>query len=88
MLEWNEALDRARESAPLSRERAALVEVESGLREQRAAALAHLAGSLCPLPERASPALVRARTELNALRYIEKTLADIDNLRLEQASSR
>jgi Fe-S protein assembly co-chaperone HscB len=88
VLEWNETLDAARESQAGSAQRAALGQLDATLRSQRADTLAALARLLAPLPPRASPALAEARSQLNALRYLEKTLADIESLRVEQATTR
>jgi len=88
VLEWNEALAGARESGPGSAGRAALDELEGALHAQWDDALASLERLLTPLPARGSPALVEARRRINALRYLEKTLAEIEALRLAQASSR
>ena len=88
VLEWNEALDAARESQPGSAQRAALAQLDATLRAQREDTLAALGALLTPLPPRASPPLAEARAQLNALRYLEKTLADIEALRVEQASTR
>jgi molecular chaperone HscB len=88
VLEWNETLEAARKSPPGSAQRTALGELDLTLREQREDTLAALAKLLTPLPPRASPALGEARAQLNALRYLEKTLADIEALSVEQASAR
>jgi molecular chaperone HscB len=88
VLEWNEALDAARESQPGSAQRAALADLDQTLREQREATLKTLGALLTPLPPRASTVLAEARAQLNALRYLEKTLADIEALRVEQATTR
>jgi molecular chaperone HscB len=87
VLEWNEALEAARDAAPGSGERTSLDALEPTLREQRAEVLARVAKLLTPLPPRAAPLLADARAELNALRYLDKTLAEIDALRVEQATS-
>lgn len=88
VLEWNEALEAARDSAPGARERATLEQLATTLREQRAATLARVATLLTPLPPRGSTKLPDARAELNALRYLDKTLAEIDSLRVAQSTSR
>lgn len=88
VLEWNEALEAVRGSAPASRERAALAELAVTLAERRDATLQALARQLDPLPPRASPALAAARKELNALRYLDRALSEIEKLRLAQAASR
>jgi molecular chaperone HscB len=85
VLEWNEALEAARDSAPGSRERAALLGLDQALRTQRAAALKTLEKLLEPLPARGAPALREARAQLNALRYLDNTLAQIQALSLPAA---
>ena len=87
VLEWNETLDAAREAAPGSPERAALSGLATNLREQREDVLANLGRLLSPLPPRGAPALVQVRAQLNALRYLATTLAQVDALALEQAST-
>ncbi len=88
VLEWNEALEEARASAPGSRERARLDPLRAELESARIGALQRLAGLLVPLPARGAPALVTARRELNALRYLSRALDQIEALRLAQAASR
>jgi len=88
VLEWNEAVEAARAAVPGSPARAALDDLEATLRRERTTTLARIAGLLDPLPARGAQALAQARKELNALRYLEKTLADIAALRLEQAAAR
>jgi molecular chaperone HscB len=88
VLEWNETLDAARESQPGSAQRAALAQLDTTLRGQREDTLKTLGALLTPLPPRAAPALPEARAQLNALRYLEKTLADIEALSVEQATTR
>lgn len=90
VLEWNEQLEAARESAPGSRERNGLEALESELRTQRASALSAVERLLTPLPERDASSLrsslrsslCDARAQLNALRYIDNTLAQIEALAL------
>lgn len=88
VLEWNEALEAARDAAAGSPERVALDSLGKDLRAQRATTLATLRQILTPLPARGSKALVDARRALNALRYLDKTLAEIEALRLAQAATR
>jgi hypothetical protein len=47
-----------------------------------------VSGLLTPLPAPGSPALKRVRSELNAVRYIDRALSEIGTLRLERASQR
>jgi molecular chaperone HscB len=80
VLEWNEQLEEARKSrAPLSSE---LSTLEQSLRERREEALAAVRSALVPLPERGSQRLRDARRELNAIRYIDRALAEVEALRL------
>jgi len=88
VLEWNEALEAARAAAPGGEERRALDSLEGELRAQRGTAFAALASLLEPLPSRGDASLLEARRQLNALRYLDRTLAEIEALRLEEATSR
>ena len=88
VLEWNEALEAVR-SAPAGDEpRTRLAALASQLEAARGAALERLAAHLTPLPQRGAGALSLARRELNGLRYLRRTLEQIEALRLEQASAR
>lgn len=82
VLEWNEQLEAARESEVGSRERSSLTALESELRAQRQTALDALERLLEPLPARGASALRDARAQLNALRYLDNTLAQIEALAL------
>lgn len=86
VLEWNEALDDARATAPGSPARERLTALRDELDSARAAALARLGAHLDPLPDAGAPALAAARRELNALRYVRRALDQIEALRLERAS--
>jgi molecular chaperone HscB len=79
VLEWNEVLDDARTRAN-GAGAPALSELRGQLDAARAATLRNLALDLVPLPEHGSPRLRRARQSLNALRYVERALADIERL--------
>jgi molecular chaperone HscB len=80
VLEWNETLEQARAGALPALE--ALSGLQSMLRARHAQALRELERLLTPLPERGSPRLSQARSELNAIRYLERTLAEIEELHL------
>jgi len=82
VLEWNEALEEARASEPGSPQRSGLARLEGELHAQRASALNELERLLIPLPAPGSPALREARAQLNALRYLDNTLAQIEALAL------
>jgi molecular chaperone HscB len=88
VLEWNELLEEAR-GAPLDPALPARLEaLARTLAEQRARAMAALFARLEPLPERGSPALAEARAQLNAIRYVDRALAEIVALGLAHASLR
>ena len=82
VLEWNETIEAARESAPGSRERTRLESLDAELRAARGAGMGRVAALLTPLPARAAPALRNARQELNALRYLDRALRELSELRL------
>jgi molecular chaperone HscB len=86
VLEWNEALEEARanpaESAP------ALEALARDLASRRTGSLAALSQILTPLPQQSSPQLKRARSELNAIRYVDRALSEIESLRLAGAAAR
>jgi molecular chaperone HscB len=88
VLEWNEALEEARDAAPGSPARERLAALALELERASAAALARLGALLEPLPARGAAALGTARRELNALRYVRRTRDQIEALRLERASPR
>lgn len=79
VLEWNEVLDEARAQGA-GADAAALADLRDRLGAARAEALAGLASDLEPLPEHGAPRLRRARQGLNALRYVERALADIERI--------
>lgn len=86
VLEWNERLEEVRHSKrPSASDLAAL---ESGLRERRASITDTIRGALTPLPARGSAALREARRELNAIRYVDRAIEEIESLRLSQAAKR
>ncbi len=81
VLEWNEQLERVRESS--TRDLAGLESLRNELDAQRAAALAALGRALEPLPQPSAPALREARAQLNVLRYLDNALAQIQALELD-----
>ena len=87
-LEWNETLEATRAGPHGERERAQLRELDSVLRRQRESVSSEIARLLDPLPARGSAALTEARSQLNALRYLDNTLRQIEALRLDQATHR
>jgi molecular chaperone HscB len=72
VLEWNEALEEAREAPPDAPLPGALEALAGTWRSERARALDEVAGALTPLPERGAEALTRARRKLNAVRYLDR----------------
>lgn len=88
VMEWNETLEAARESAPGSAARSGLPALEASLLEQRERVLRELRRLLVPLPTRDAPALALARAQLNALRYLANSLTQIEALRLDSPSPR
>ena len=87
VLEWNESVEAARETEPGSPAREALAELDETLAEQRARTMEEISALLTPLPETASTQLVEARKRLNAVRYLNRSLNEIAELRLAEASS-
>lgn len=85
VLEWNELLEEARAASGMD-PRIEPLAAELGARRQ--AALVRIASLLDPLPVRGSAQLAAARRELNALRYLDRALGEIDTLRLARAERR
>ncbi len=91
VLEWNEVLEEVRSGG----DGATLEPMDASLRAERARELVAVAAALDPLPKSSadSPAdstdstLRDVRKRLNAVRYIDRTLKEIEALRLERASS-
>ena len=83
VMEWNETLEEARSGETGE---SALVRLERTLSSERAAALEAVASRLSPLPDRGSPLLVEVRRELNAIRYVDRTLSELRALRLDRAA--
>ncbi len=82
VLEWNEALDDAR-TAGANADRGALDDLQLRLAAAREDALTALSRELVPLPEHGAPQLLRARQSLNALRYVDRALEEVDRLLTE-----
>ena len=86
VLEWNETLEEARGDPSVSAER--LESLRKELEARRAEALEAVAALLTPLPADGSASRVEARTKVNAVRYLDRTLAEIEALRLARAERR
>ncbi len=87
VLEWNEALEAARAAPVGSPERATIERLAGELESRRRALFEGIARQLAPLPAEKSAPLAALRKELNAARYLDKTLAEIAALRVTQALS-
>lgn len=83
VLEWNETLEAARETGSDEKVDA----LESELRDRRGATMGQIEGALTPLPEPGSSGLTDIRRLLNAVRYLDRTLDTLGELRLEQQRS-
>jgi molecular chaperone HscB len=86
VLEWNEFLEEARHANATPAEGAA--ELHRDLEARREQALATVAKLLEPLPARSSESLREARRALNVVRYIDRTLSELESLRLSRAEAR
>jgi DnaJ-domain-containing protein 1 len=87
VMEWNEVLEEARASASGSNAHAAALALCERLLADRRDLLARIGALLEPLPERGSLRLVDARRTLNAVRYVDRALEQIEELRLQRAPS-
>ncbi len=86
VLEWNETLEAARSAGAAATPE--LEALEGTLRTERARTLASVAAALDPLPEHGAERLRTLRSQLNAVRYIDRALSEIEALRLARASVR
>lgn len=82
VLEWNETIEQARADGPGSPTRQALEELGRRLEAERARAMDGMGALLTPLPAHGSPLLGRARQQLNAVRYLDRALGELGELRL------
>lgn len=86
VLEWNEQLEAARESEVGSPERAALDGLRAELDAQRQGSMQAIARALDPLPARGDARYAEVRRHLNAIRYTDRALGEIDELGLARAA--
>lgn len=87
VMEWNEALEEAREAPPGAPLSPALEALAGTWRGERERTLAEVADALTPLPGRGADALTEARRKLNAVRYLDRALGELRALRLARAAS-
>ena len=88
VLEWSEALEEARSSGAGSAQREAAFDLKPELEAQRSLRMEAITALLDPLPSSASEALTTARQELNAIRYLDRALSELESLRLADAEAR
>jgi len=91
VMEWNEVLEEARGAAgtpgPPGDAVARALDLGKVLERERARLLDSVARHLSPLPSEGATALTEVRKELNAIRYVDRALRELEEIRLEQASS-
>lgn len=83
VLEWNEVLEDAQAAKQGSAEWTVMEQLAGELATERQARLAAIAAQLTPLPSAGDANLLATRQELNAVRYIDRTQAEIKNLQLQ-----
>jgi len=86
VLEWNETLEEARAARSTVDPR--LAGLQATLEQKRGDSMDAVRALLDPLPARGSPNLKRARQELNAVRYVDRALREIEALRLARSATR
>ncbi|MFN0241409.1 MAG: iron-sulfur cluster co-chaperone HscB C-terminal domain-containing protein [Planctomycetota bacterium] len=85
-LDWSETLDDARR-APNSAA-PTLTQLATLLQDRRRQTLASIRAHLVPLPAHGAPALRDVRRDLNAIRYFDRALSEIETLGLARPSVR
>lgn len=83
VLEWNESLEEARAARGWSD---SVARLKAELSARRAAELAAVRAMLVPPPAPGAPTLAAVRARLNAVRYLDRALGEIEALRLASAS--
>ena len=86
VLEWNEALEEAREAPEGARLPDSLESLSKTWRAQRTMTLDEIERSLTPLPQRGAETLREVRRKLNAVRYLDRALNELRALRLTRAA--
>lgn len=85
-LDWNETLDDARRTPAASVN--TLSALKATLADRRRRTLGSIRARLVPLPERGAPELRDVRRDLNAIRYFDRALSEIETLGLARPSVR
>lgn len=85
VLEWNEAIEEAREAGPGSPAAAGLGPLAARLDGERSVEIETVGRLLSPPPPRGDARLGEARKHLNAIRYLDRSRRDIAELSLERA---
>jgi molecular chaperone HscB len=85
VLDWNEQLEAARENQADAAALARLAPLEAELRQRRAAQLARVAAALGAPQPAASAERLAARRALNAVRYVDRALGELSELKLARA---
>lgn len=88
VLDWNEMLEGARAGGRAAAQDPRLGELGTELAARRAAAVRSIGARLDPLPQPGSAPLREVRRELNAIRYLDRALAELEALRLARAEAR
>jgi len=86
VLEWNEVLEEARANGPESPAWKTLDTLDTDLRGERETTLAAVAAGLEPVPAQGAESLAQTRRQLNAIRYLDRSLAQIRTMRLGAAA--
>ena len=87
VLEWNEALEEARETPAGTALPDSLEALEATWNEERATTLASAIAKLTPFPDPGASALTDVRKSLNAVRYLDRALRELEALRLARAAA-
>ncbi len=87
VMEWNEAVEEARAAGADTDATRTLTTLEAELLAERTSLVTRIREGLLPLPTD-TDRLVELRRLMNAVRYLDRTLHEIAELRLSHASSR
>ena len=85
VLEWNEAIEEARDSGADLESQPRLAPLAERLERERGECLRFLSAKLDPLPAHRAPVLRDVRQRLNAVRYLDRALREIGELRLARS---